>query len=84
MVRVGRGLKVFRVARVALGRETLKLSRGGTCVARLAVNGRVCADQWEAILVVAYRLYSDIPTFDRVTRFAIRAELRAVNVSMAV
>jgi len=84
MVWVGCGLKVLRVARVALGGETLKLSRGGAGVARFAVNGRVCADQWEAILVVAYRLYSDIPTFNRVTSFAIGTELRAVNVGMAV
>ena len=84
MVRVGCGLKVVRVARVTLGREPLKLSCGCAFVARFAVNGRVRTDQREAILVVAYRLYSDTPTFNRVTRFAIGAELRAVNVGMAV
>ena len=84
VVWVGCGLKVLGVARVALGGETLKLPGGGTCVARFAVYGRVCANQWEAILVVAYRLHSDIPTFNRVTRFTIGAELRAVNVGMAV
>lgn len=84
MVWVGCGFKVFGVARVALGGEPLKLPGGCASVARFAVNGCVCADQWEAILVVAYRLYGDIPTFDRVASFAIGAELRAVNIRMAV
>jgi hypothetical protein len=84
MVGVGSGLKVVRVAGVALGREPLKLSSGGVFVARFAINGLVCADQRKTIQVVAYRLYSNGPPLYRVTRFAIGAELRAVNVGMAV
>ena len=84
MVRVGCRLKVVRVARVALGREALKLSRGCAFVTRFAVNSRVCTDQRKTILMVAYRLHSNSPTLNRVTRFAIRTELPTVNVGMAV
>ncbi len=84
MVRVGCRLKVVRVARVALGREPLKLSRGCAFVARFAVNSRVRTDQRKTILMVAYRLHSNSPTPNRVTRFAIRTELPTVNVGMAV
>jgi len=84
MVRVDRGLKIFRVARIALGREPLKLSCGCACVAGFAVNSGVRTDQRKAILMVPYRLDRDGPTLNRVTRFAIRAELPAVNVRMAV
>ena len=42
------------------------------------------ADQREAILVVANRLHGHFPTLDRVTRFAITAELAAVNVRVAI
>ena len=84
MVRVSCGLKVVRVARVALGRKPLKLSSGCAFVARFAVNSRMRTDQRKAILMVAYRLHGDGPTLNRVTRFAIGAELPAVNIRMAV
>ena len=84
MVRIGCSLKVLRVARVALGREALKLSGGGTGVARFAVNSRVSTDQREAILVIAYGLHCNGPAFNRVAGLAIRAELRTVNIRMAV
>lgn len=84
MVRVGCGLEVVRVARVTLRGESLKLSRRCAFVARLAVNSRVCADQGETILVIAYRLYRNRPTLNCVTRFALGSELRAVNIGMAV
>ena len=67
MVRVNRGLEVFRVARIALGRESLKLSRGGACVARFAINRGVRTDQRKTILMVAYGLDGNHPTLDRVT-----------------
>jgi hypothetical protein len=53
-------------------------------VARFTVNRRVRADQREAILVVTNRRYRYLPTLDGMTRFAIRAELAAVNIRMAV
>ena len=84
MVGVGCGLEVVRVARVALRGEPLKLPRGCPFVARFAVNGGVRTDQRKAILMIADRLHGDRPTLNRVTRFAIGAELRAVNIRMAV
>ena len=42
------------------------------------------ADERKAILVVANRGHGDVPAFDGVTRFAIRAELATMNVRMAV
>jgi hypothetical protein len=67
-----------------LGREPLELSRGGARVARFAVHGGVRADQRKAILVVANRRHGYLPSFDAMTRFAIRAELTTVNVRVAV
>jgi hypothetical protein len=84
MVRTCRRFKVVRVARIALGREPLKLSGGCAFVARFAVYSRVRADQRKAILMIAYRLHSDAPTLNGVTRFAIGAELPAVDIGMAV
>lgn len=84
MARVGCGLKIIRVARVALRGKPLKLSRRCAFVARFAIHSRVCADQRKPILVIAYRLYRNRPTLDRVTRFALGAELPAVKIGMAV
>jgi hypothetical protein len=53
-------------------------------VARFAVNSRVRTDQRKAILMIAYRLNGDCPTLNRVTRFAIRTKLPAVNIGMAI
>jgi hypothetical protein len=44
----------------------------------------VGANERKAILMVTNRGYGNLPAFDGVTRFAIRAELAAVNVRMAV
>ena len=84
MIRVGRSLKFLRVAGIALGRQPLELPCCRAFVARLAVHSRVRADQGEAILVITNRLHGDFPALDGVARFAIRAELPAVNVRMAV
>jgi hypothetical protein len=84
VVGVGCGLKVIRVARVTLRRESLKLSRRCAFVTGFAVNGRVGADQRKPILMIPYRLYRNRPTLNRVTRFALGSELRAVNICMAV
>ena len=84
MIRVGRSLKFFRVAGIALGRQPLELSCCCAFVTRFAVNIRVRADQREAILVIAYGLHRNGPAFNRVAGLAIRAELRTVNIRMAV
>ncbi len=84
MVRVDRALEFFGVAGIALRREPLELPRGGSGMAGFAIHGRVRADKWEAILVVTNRRYRYLPAFDGMTRFAIRAELAAMNVRMTV
>ena len=64
--------------------ETLKLPGGSDLVAGLAIYRRVRADERKTILMVANRGHGDLPAFDGVTRFAIRAKLATVNVRMAV
>jgi hypothetical protein len=49
-----------------------------------AINGRMRPDQREAILVGAYRLHRHIPAEYRVTLLAVRPELAAMDVGMAV
>ena len=41
VIRIGCGLKIVRVARVALGREPLKLPRSRAGMAGLAIDGSV-------------------------------------------
>jgi hypothetical protein len=53
-------------------------------VAFLARNGGVSAKQRETILVILYLLGRNIPAFYRVTLFAIRTHLPAMNVCVAI
>jgi len=53
-------------------------------VTRLAINGRVRADQRESIFMAAHGLNRNIPAFDRVAGVAVGTELPAVNVCVAV
>jgi hypothetical protein len=67
VVRVSRVFEVLRVAGIALRREPLELPGGSAFMARLAVDGRVCADQRKAILVVTNRRDRHFPAFYRMT-----------------
>ncbi len=69
---------------IALRSEALKLPGGSALVARLAIYRRMRADKREAILMVTDRRHGNLPALHRVTRFAIRSELAAVKVCMAV
>ena len=84
MVGVAGALEFFRMAGIALRREPLELSRGGSRMAGFAINGSVRANQREAVLVVTDRRYRYLPALDGVAGLAVRAELAAVNVRMAV
>ena len=53
-------------------------------MARDAINGCMGSDQRETIFVSAYGLQGNIPADHTVTLLAIRAKLRAVDVSVAV
>ena len=84
MVWAGGGLVVRRVAGIALGRKPLKLPCGSALVTSLTFYRRMRADEREAILMVTNRGYGNLPAFDGVAGFTIRAELAAVNVGMAI
>jgi hypothetical protein len=53
-------------------------------MAFVALNGRVRAEQWEAILVIAHLLHRDLPTADGMALRAIRTHLAAMNVCMTI
>lgn len=53
-------------------------------MARDAINGCVRSDQREAVFVSAYRLQGHVPPDHAVTLLAIRAELAAMNIGVAV
>ena len=84
MVWAGGGLVVRRVAGIALGRKPLKLPCGSALVTSLTVCRGMRADERKAILMVTNRGYGNLPAFDGVAGFTIRAELAAVNVGMAI
>jgi len=84
MVWAGGAFVVRGVAGVALGREPLKLPCGSAFVASLTINRRVRTDEREAILMVTNRGYGNLPAFDGVTGFTIRAELATVDIGMAI
>ena len=84
VVGVRGGLELRCVTGITLCGKPLKLSRCCALMTRLAIDSCVRADQWKAILVIPNRRHRNPPALDRVTRFAIGAELRAVNIRMTV
>jgi hypothetical protein len=78
------GLKVLRVARVALCRESLELTNRRALVARGTVQGRMRTHQWEAVLVLVNLLHRDLPSLYRVALFTGRAKLTLVDIGMTV
>lgn len=84
MVGPVRSLEIFRVTRVASGRESLELPHSRTLMTRVAIERRMCPHQREAVLVVLDLLYRDLPSLHRVALLAVGAELAFVNVGVAV
>jgi len=84
VVRVGSGLKVRRVARVARRRHDLELAVGAVLVAGIAVDRRVGTGQREAVVVLLNVFNSDGPSADAVALLAISTQLAFVNISVAV
>lgn len=78
------GLKILRVARIALGREPLELPHRGALVARSTIQGRMRTHQGKAILVLVDLLYGDLPSLYGMALVAGRAKLPLVNIGMAV
>ena len=77
-------LIVLRVAGIALCRKPLELAHRSAFVAGFAIDCRVSADQREAVLVVANRGHRYMPAPHGMTRLAVRTELPAVNVRVAI
>ncbi len=61
VVRFG-GLKVLRMARIALRWKSLELAHRGALVARSTIQGRMRTHQGKAILVLVDLLYGDLPS----------------------
>ena len=53
-------------------------------MALVALDERMCADQWEPILVVLDLLNVDLPTLHRVAALAVSPKLAAMNVCMTL
>jgi hypothetical protein len=77
-------LEVGRVAGKASCGETGELARGLTLVAVHTLEHRVSAEQRKAVLMLFQLLRLGAPSFCRVTFFASRAELPAVDIGVAI
>jgi hypothetical protein len=77
-------LKILHVARITIGRKPQVISRGSILMAVFALHNRVLAEEWKSIKVVLNRLHRNLPAENCVALRAIGAELRAVNVRMAI
>ena len=84
MIWIRRAPKILGVTRITLGREALKLSSRASRVARFAGNGRMGAEQRKAILVILDGLYGNAPSLHGVALLAIRAQLPAMDIRVAV
>jgi len=82
--RVGRLLPIRQVARRACRRESQIISDRGVFVALLAFHHGVRAEQRKSVEVLLNRLDRNLPAKNRVALSAIRAELCAVNVGVAI
>ncbi len=82
--RIGGVLPILEMAGVALRGKAVENSGGELRVALIALNGRVRAEKREAVLVILHLLNGDIPAFDGVTLGAIRTQLAAMNIGVAI
>ena len=84
VVRRGGLLERFLMAGVAHNRQPLELPHGGALVTVGAVQARVTSYQWEPVVMFFCALGDQAPAFYRVTLFAVRAHLPAMNVSVTI
>lgn len=84
VIRIGRFLEIGLVTRNAGGRQALELADGGALVAVLALNGGVRAQEGEAVLVILYLLYGDVPALHGVALGAVCAHLALVNIGVTI
>lgn len=84
MVRGGGLLICVLVAGVALDGESLELPNRFALMTVGTVQTRVASDKGETISVFLNLLQDDVPAFDRVTLFAVRAHLAAMDIGVAI
>lgn len=72
------------VTRDAVGRKPSELAHGCSLMAGVAFQDGVCADQREAVKVLARLLYRYLPALHRVALFAVRSKLSLVDIGVAV
>ena len=77
-------LEVTGVARITLRREPLELSCSRAFMAGFAIHSGMRAHQWKTVFMPADGLNCNVPAFDGMARIAIRTELPAMNVGMAI
>ncbi|MBV8052539.1 MAG: hypothetical protein JOZ80_15220 [Acidobacteriaceae bacterium] len=84
VIRVRRLREIRLVARVTFGGHRLEPARGGAFVAGVALQRRMGSGQRKAVIVILDLLHGDLPTSDGVTLLAIRAQLAAMNIGVAI
>jgi hypothetical protein len=77
-------LEIPHVAGIALSGQPCELAGRTVLMASDALHSRMRSDQRETIFVCAHRLHGHIPTNNRVTLLAIRSELAAMNIGVAI
>ena len=84
MARIAGPREIRRMAGIALGRHRLEPAGGRALVTGVAIHGRVCPGEREAIVMLLDLLDGDLPSANRVALLAIGSQLPLVNVGMAV
>lgn len=84
VVRSSRILKVGLMAGITIGRHRAEVAVSSVLVASVAIDGGMGSGQREAIVVVLNIANRDLPSAHRVALLAVRAELAAVNVGVAI
>ena len=84
MIRIGRLLKIRHMAGFASRRKPQVSSHGGVLMALVALQDGVRAEQRKPVEVILNRLHRRLPAQNRVALDAVLAELRAVNVGVAI
>ena len=84
VVRIHGFLEIRVVARKAGGLKTGELANGLSLVAIGAFQHRVRAEKRKPIRVLPHPVGANVPALHRVTPLAIRAELAAVNIGVAI
>lgn len=86
MIRCNRPRIVGRVAAIALRRqsESIELTHRAHLVARIAIDHRVRANQWETILMLVDVVDRDLPPIAVVAQLALRTILSSMQIGVTI